>query len=102
MSDNHQYTPGDIADLRERVDIYRALVAAVNRWPEVARLVFDASTPGLLIEQLRALLDVSEVGARSVTEMQLSRIPVDERAKILHQLESSEAELARALAQGDD
>jgi DNA gyrase/topoisomerase IV subunit A len=101
MSDEqHRYTPEEIDDLRERVDIFRALSAAIDRWPEVARLAFAAASPRLLVEQLCELLGIGEAGATAITEMQIVRLSEAQREKIRSQLAEQEAELARALEQG--
>ena len=103
MSDEpHRYTRAEIDDLRERVDVYRALSAAVDRWPEVSRLASTASSPSVLAEQLSDLLGVNELAARAVTEMQIGRVTGDQRTNILAQLAESEAQLRRAREQQED
>lgn len=103
MSDERPpYTLAEIDDLRERVDTHRALSAAIDRWPEVSHLASTAASPGLLVSQLCELLGVDETGAKAVTEIQLRRVTVEHRTNITAQLDEMEAELARALARGDD
>ncbi|MET0821844.1 MAG: hypothetical protein ABWY58_12835 [Aeromicrobium sp.] len=102
MSDEqHRYTPKEVDDLRERVDIFRALTAATDRWPEVAHLASTAPSPRLLVEQLCALLGVNELAATAVTEMQIRRVTEDQRTNIHAQLAELESELARALGEED-
>jgi len=99
---DHRYTPVEIIDLRERVSIFQALSDALERWPEVSRLVFEAEMRSDVVEQMAHLLGVTETVAAAVGEMQLMRASKDGRSKIRLQLDESKAQLAQALAQRDD
>ncbi len=83
-----------LADAEKRAHIYRGLVKALDALDEVIALIrrspdVDEARTGLI-----ALLDIDEVQANAILEMQLRRLAALERQKIIDELAKIEAEIA--------
>jgi DNA gyrase/topoisomerase IV subunit A len=74
--------------------IYQAIHAALSRWPEVADLAFQTESPDSFRESLMQLLDVDEVQANAVSDMQVRRAGRLERAAVARRLAELRAEVA--------
>lgn len=86
-------TDQHVRSLRQRLEIYDALVAAADRRREVFEVVEAAPNGEVAIAHLVELLTVAELGARAVMDMQLRRLTVDERSRIRAWCEAARREL---------
>ncbi len=78
----------------ERAHILRALGKALDRLDDVIALIRAADSADVANEQLQALLEIDELQARAILDMQLRRLAALERQKILGELSEREAEIA--------
>ena len=78
----------------ERAHILRALGKALDRLDDVIALIRAADSADAALSQLQALLDIDEVQARAILDMQLRRLAALERQRILDELAEREAEIA--------
>lgn len=94
----YRYTQKAIQSLRERIEILAGIDAALQRWPEVAKLAFESETPETLRAALAALLDVGPEPTHAIVDMQVRRVSRSERARISSELEESRRQLREALS----
>ncbi len=78
----------------ERAHILRGLVKALDHLDEVIALIRRSATPDIARTGLIELLDVDEIQANAILEMQLRRLAALERQKIIDQLAEIELEIA--------
>ncbi|GGN07168.1 DNA gyrase subunit A [Lentzea pudingi] len=78
----------------ERAHILRGLVKALDQLDAVIALIRRSETPDIARTGLMELLDVDEVQANAILEMQLRRLAALERQKIIDQLSEIEVEIA--------
>ena len=78
----------------ERAHILRGLVKALDQLDAVIALIRRSETPDIARTGLMELLDVDEIQANAILEMQLRRLAALERQKIIDQLAEIELEIA--------
>ena len=78
----------------ERAHILRGYVKALDALDEVIALIRRSDTPEVARVGLMELLDVDEIQANAILEMQLRRLAALERQKIIDQLAEIELEIA--------
>ena len=78
----------------ERAHILRGLVKALDELDAVIALIRRSETPDTARTGLMELLDVDEIQANAILEMQLRRLAALERQKIIDQLAEIELEIA--------
>jgi DNA gyrase subunit A len=78
----------------ERAHILRALAKALDRLDEVIALIRAAESAEAARGQLMALLDIDQVQATAILDMQLRRLAALERQRILDELTEREREIA--------
>jgi DNA gyrase subunit A len=78
----------------EQAHIQRALVKALDALDEVIALIRRSQTTEEASNELQALLEIDEVQARAILDMQLRRLAAMERQRIIDQLEAFEREIA--------
>ena len=78
----------------ERAHILRGLGKALDRLDEVIALIRAADSAEAARTQLMALLDIDEIQAVAILDMQLRRLAALERQKILDELAEREREIA--------
>ncbi|WP_411970374.1 intein-containing DNA gyrase subunit A [Saccharothrix longispora] len=78
----------------ERAHLWRGLVKALDQLDAVIALIRRSSTPDLARTGLMELLEVDELQANAILEMQLRRLAALERQKIIDQLAEIELEIA--------
>jgi DNA gyrase subunit A len=78
----------------ERAHVLRGLVKALDQLDEVIALIRRSDTPEVARTGLMELLDVDEIQANAILEMQLRRLAALERQKIVDQLAEIELEIA--------
>ena len=84
--------------IRDRAHVLRGLVKALDRLDEVIALIRSSRTTDEASERLQKLLDIDEVQAKAILDMQLRRLAALERQKIVDQL----AEFERLIADYTD
>lgn len=67
------------AHLRSMLHIYVGIEVALHRWPEISALAFDTEEADSLRLALIELLDVDDVQAAAISDLQLRRISRLER-----------------------
>src|SRR5690242_2989232 len=82
----------------ERAHILRGLVKALDQLDAVIALIRRSETPDIARTGLMELLDVDEIQANAILEMQLRRLAALERQKIIDEL----AEIERVIADLQD
>ena len=83
-----------LARLTERLHIMRAIEDSLARWPEVSALAWEADSADEFVVRLGAVLGLDEIQATAVSELQLRRLPQEQRARIRAEVDDLEAELA--------
>jgi len=78
----------------ERAHILRGLVKALDRLDEVIALIRASETVDVARTGLIALLEIDEVQAQAILDMQLRRLAALERQKIIDELAEIEREIA--------
>src|SRR5687768_5091272 len=78
----------------ERAHILRGLVKALDQLDAVIALIRRSETPDIARTGLMELLEVDEVQANAILDMQLRRLAALERQKIIDQLAEIELEIA--------
>lgn len=78
----------------ERAHILRGLVKALDALDEVIALIRASQTVDVARQGLIELLEVDEIQAQAILDMQLRRLAALERQKIIDQLAEIEAEIA--------
>ena len=78
----------------ERAHILRALGKALDQLDAVIALIRAADSADAALSQLQALLDIDELQARAILDMQLRRLAALERQRILDELAEREAEIS--------
>lgn len=78
----------------ERAHVLRGLVKALDALDEVIALIRASASAEAAREELKALLDIDDVQARAILDMQLRQLAALERQKIIDDL----AELERVIA----
>src|SRR5262245_53935464 len=81
------------ANLVAQIHIYEALAKAMDRRQEVFDLLVTSDDGESAQSDLQALLEVDEVGAQAVMDMQMRRLPTSERNRIMVALAELQAEL---------
>jgi DNA gyrase subunit A len=81
-------------EAEERAHIYRGLVKALDALDEVIALIRRSPDVNEAREGLMALLEIDEIQANAILEMQLRRLAALERQKIIDELERLEAVIA--------
>lgn len=78
----------------QRLHMMQAINTALERWPEVSALAWEAESSEEFIRDLGALLGIDEFHATAVADLQLRRIPREQRALIRADVDEIEAVLA--------
>jgi DNA gyrase subunit A len=78
----------------ERAHILRALAKALDRMDDVIALIRASASAEAARSELMALLDIDEVQAVAILDMQLRRLAALERQRILDELAEREREIA--------
>ena len=78
----------------ERAHILRALAKALDRLDDVIALIRAADSAEAALSQLMELLEIDDVQARAILDMQLRRLAALERQRILDELAERETEIA--------
>ncbi len=78
----------------ERAHLLRGYAKALERLDDVIALIRAAESAEVALLQLQALLDIDEVQARAILDMQLRRLAALERQRLLDELAEREAEIA--------
>ena len=78
----------------ERAHILRALGKALDQLDAVIALIRASESADAALVQLQGLLDIDEIQARAILDMQLRRLAALERQRILDELAEREAEIA--------
>ncbi len=78
----------------ERAHILRGYAKALDRLDDVIALIRAADSADAALLQLQQLLDIDELQARAILDMQLRRLAALERQRILDELAEREAEIA--------
>ena len=78
----------------ERAHLLRGYAKALERLDDVIALIRAAESAEVALTQLQALLDIDELQARAILDMQLRRLAALERQRILDELAEREAEIA--------
>ena len=78
----------------ERAHILRALGKALDQLDAVIALIRASESADAALSGLQALLDIDEIQARAILDMQLRRLAALERQRILDELAEREAEIA--------
>jgi DNA gyrase/topoisomerase IV subunit A len=65
----------------ERLEMFDALVTAIDRRAEVLHVVEEAQDVQVAAARLRDLLGISEIAATMVLDLQVRRLTIDERAR---------------------
>jgi len=87
-----------LADAEARAHIYRGLVKALDALDEVIALIRRSPSTDEAREGLKTLLDIDDVQATAILDMQLRRLAALERQRIIDQL----AEYERVIADLED
>lgn len=94
MAHDVDMPPENQADeLREMIHIYAGLSAALARWPDVAALAVESESPVVFAQDLCDLLDIDQLQAVAVSEMQIQRVTRRDRDRVAQQLADLEAQL---------
>jgi DNA gyrase subunit A len=83
-----------LREAEERAHIYRGLAKALDMLDEVIALIRSSPAVDDARQGLIALLDIDEVQANAILDMQLRRLAALERQKIIDELAKIEAEIA--------
>ncbi len=83
-----------LAEAEKRAHLYRGLVKALDMLDEVIALIRRSPEVDDARQGLIALLDIDEVQANAILDMQLRRLAALERQKIIDELAKIEAEIA--------
>ncbi len=83
-----------LRDAQERAHIYRGYVKALDRLDDVIELIRNSPDVEEARTGLMALLEIDEVQANAILEMQLRRLAALERQRIMERLAELEAEIA--------
>ncbi|WP_110240645.1 DNA gyrase subunit A [Nocardioides gilvus] len=86
-----------LADAEKRAHIYRGLAKALDQLDEVIALIRRSPEVDDARQGLIALLDIDEVQANAILDMQLRRLAALERQKIIDELAKIEIEIADLL-----
>jgi DNA gyrase subunit A len=78
----------------ESLAMYEALVMAMERRREVFEVVEAASDPDAAIAGVQRLLNVNEVEARAVLDVQLRRFTARDRARVVEERDRLRTSLA--------
>jgi DNA gyrase subunit A len=82
----------------ERAHILRALAKALDRMDDVIALIRGSASAEAARSELMALLDIDEVQAVAILDMQLRRLAALERQRIMDELAEREREIAELQA----
>ncbi len=82
----------------ERAHILRGLAKALDRLDDVIALIRAADSADAARSQLMALLEIDEIQAVAILDMQLRRLAALERQKIIDELAEREREIAELMA----
>ena len=83
-----------LRDAQERAHVYRGYVKALDRLDDVIELIRNSPDVDQARTGLMALLEIDEVQANAILEMQLRRLAALERQRIMERLAELEAEIA--------
>jgi len=87
-------TTYQLAEAEKQAHIYRGLVKALDALDEVIALIRASKTTDEAREGLKALLDIDDVQATAILDMQLRRLAALERQKIIDRLAEIETLIA--------
>ena len=90
----YRRTRFQLAEAEKQAHIYRGLVKALDALDEVIALIRRSRTTEEAREGLKALLDIDDVQATAILDMQLRRLAALERQKIIDKLAELEAVIA--------
>ena len=79
---------------RERLHIVAALLKAIDRIDEVIALIRRSESAAVAQTGLMALLDIDEIQARAILDMQLRKLAALERQELVNERDKLEAEIA--------
>ncbi len=83
-----------LREAEKQAHIYRGLAKALDALDEVIALIRRSQTTEEARDELMAFLDIDEVQARAILDMQLRRLAAMERQRIIDELGKIEAEIA--------
>lgn len=83
-----------VDNLRDQVHVLEGLAAALARWPEVSAIAFESDTPDTIVSDLVQLLDVDEVQAQAISDMQVRQLARLQRERIDNRLAETREQLA--------
>jgi DNA gyrase subunit A len=87
-------TPDQLKDARHQLEIYEAVARAQERRYEVLDAVFDADNADGAVAAVRELLDIGEVPALAVLDLQVRRFTRQDRAHVIERVAELRAILA--------
>jgi len=90
----YRRTAFQLAEAEKQAHIYRGLVKALDALDEVIALIRRSRTTDEAREGLKKLLDIDDVQATAILDMQLRRLAALERQKIIDKLAELEAVIA--------
>jgi DNA gyrase subunit A len=90
----YRRTKHQLQEAEKQAHIYRGYAAALDQLDEVIALIRRSKTPDEAREGLKALLNIDDVQATAILDMQLRRLAALEREKILNRLAEIEALVA--------
>src|SRR6202011_184473 len=79
---------------QERAHILRALLKAIDRIDEVIALIRASASAATAQQGLIGLLDIDEVQARAILDMQLRKLAALERQQLVNERDELEAKVA--------
>ena len=90
-----QETAAETIELRmAMLRISDAVDKALERWPEVSALAWEAKSSQEFIAEVGALLGIDEDCAAAVADLQIRRIPREQRAEVHERVEELKAGIA--------
>jgi DNA gyrase subunit A len=81
-------------DAQARAHIYRGLVLALDQLDQVIALIRRSSSTDDAREGLKTLLEIDDLQANAILDMQIRRLAALERQRIIHQLDDYERIIA--------
>ena len=90
----YRRTKFQLAEAEKQAHIYRGLVKALDALDEVIALIRRSRTTEVAREGLKELLDIDDMQATAILDMQLRRLAALERQKIIDKLSELEAVIA--------
>ena len=84
----------DLTRTRERLHVLRGVHAALERWPEVSAVMFEADDVCDAFDRVRALLGLDDMQTRAVSDLQVRRVSRLERERLAREIVDLELDLA--------